>query len=703
MTALAGVTPSNEQAAAIRSIVEWYRNKRGPQEYYLAGYAGVGKSTVAGIAIQELRQKCGVKTVRTAAYTGKAASVLRSKGIRNAQTIHSLIYTAVVDEVTGDVNFILSPDSPAADADLIVLDECFSRETMVDTPDGPVYICDLNSGDKILNAWGVDEIVATMKKEAKDAVQVKFGGKTITCSANHRYFTARGLIAAADLRPGDTLIGVGEAMRLLRGGISAEKLVCAVLWNELQHALVAPISVISREDIHCGTQQKVWRREKGMACVGERKSRGADKQNSNFKSRQEPRNKKKNQRETQSEWLPPSDSWWKWTWPDRATTSFASHPWHGMEDGVCILSGSSSARLPNALQAGPSQPSNDDCHRNRWGIAPITGSKSERQEKGSKVSGIRVESVEVLELGDSRLDRLRDADGKLYLYDLQAARHSSFSVNGALVHNCSMVDSSLAADLRSYGKKIMVMGDPGQLPPVKGQGAFTDREPDFFLREIHRQAAESPIIEIATLARQGKQLPVGFDRDGVRVLKLTKETQPLIYREETQPICGLNRVRWVYTQRIRKLRGFESEMPQVGERVMCCRNDKDTGLFNGGMGTLEAVNITTVSRRNPVAVFEMDVDMDDLEGMSRELLVDPYLFRRHFNDGNISKTRLPKGFPWLKEYDWSYVITAHKSQGSQYEDVTVVDDSHVFRNFKNNHLYTAITRAEKRLTVLLRR
>ena len=77
----------------------------------------------ANLAIEELKAKCGVKNVRTAAYTGKAASVLRKKGVEDAQTIHSLIYTAVEDEETGEVHFILSDDSPAADADLIVLDE----------------------------------------------------------------------------------------------------------------------------------------------------------------------------------------------------------------------------------------------------------------------------------------------------------------------------------------------------------------------------------------------------------------------------------------------------------------------------------------------------------------------------------------------------------------------------------------------------
>ena len=39
----------------------------------------------------------------------------------------------------------------------------------------------------------------------------------------------------------------------------------------------------------------------------------------------------------------------------------------------------------------------------------------------------------------------------------------------------SMVGEEMARDLMSFGKPILVLGDPGQLPPIKGEGAFTQR------------------------------------------------------------------------------------------------------------------------------------------------------------------------------------------------------------------------------------
>ena len=47
-----------------------------------------------------------------------------------------------------------------------------------------------------------------------------------------------------------------------------------------------------------------------------------------------------------------------------------------------------------------------------------------------------------------------------------------------VIDECSMVDEELGRDLLSFGKKVLVLGDPAQLPPVKGGGFFTEQEPD---------------------------------------------------------------------------------------------------------------------------------------------------------------------------------------------------------------------------------
>ena len=263
-----------------------------------------------------------------------------------------------------------------------------------------------------------------------------------------------------------------------------------------------------------------------------------------------------------------------------------------------------------------------------------------------------------------------------------------------------MIDDRLANDLRSFGKKILVMGDPGQLPPINGQGAFTRSEPDVFLQEIHRQCLDSPIIELATLARQGLPIPRGYSKGGVEVVPLTKESQSLVYRESTQAICGLNKVRWTYTQRMRAQKGFGGEHPMPGERIMCCRNNRTVGIFNGGLGKLVSRSHGSVEGSE---VYSLVADMEDLDALTEPLLTDTYLFRNHFEAGSVKKFQ-PRGkhAPMLNEFDWGYIITAHKAQGSSWDHVTVVDDSSAFRENRDKWLYTSLTRGETGLTLLTR-
>jgi exodeoxyribonuclease-5 len=219
-------------------------------------------------------------------------------------------------------------------------------------------------------------------------------------------------------------------------------------------------------------------------------------------------------------------------------------------------------------------------------------------------------------------------------------------------------------------------------------------------RSMPRRASMvSPILELATLARQGKPMPQRYEKGEVKVLPLTKETQPLIYREDTQPICGLNRVRWTYTQRIRRLRGYGGTRPETGERVICCRNNREEGLFNGGMGTLNDIK---AEHGGMPGAYQLDVKMEDLEEVNTGLFVDPYLFNGHFTEGQSKKLEIPKGEKRLDEFDWGYILTCHKAQGSSWDHVTIIDDSGAFRDNRAKWLYTALTRAENGLTLLTR-
>lgn len=258
---------------------------------------------------------------------------------------------------------------------------------------------------------------------------------------------------------------------------------------------------------------------------------------------------------------------------------------------------------------------------------------------------------------------------------------------------CSMVGDDIGADLMSFGKKILVMGDPGQLPPLSGEGFFTRREPDVFLTEIHRQAADSPIIRLATLARQGEPLPLG-SWDGCEVLPMNLTTQKAVYREDTQVIVGVHKVRWAVTQAIRKKRGLEGPVPTPGERIIIRRNNNTLGIFNGSMGT-----VRKDSAHHADGHLRMWLDMDDLSAPLEKLPVHPFHFNQHFPATRGEKPRIPKS---VEEVDWGFALTGHNAQGSEYPHVTIVDDSGAFREDRDKWNYTTLTRASEGLTYLKR-
>src|SRR6187399_1307394 len=98
------------QDDALRAVSDWLKEKPGhggtPPVFRLFGYAGTGKTTLAKHIADDVDGK-----VLFAAFTGKAAHVMRSKGCYNASTIHSLIYKAR-DSGEGTPSFDLWDEAP---------------------------------------------------------------------------------------------------------------------------------------------------------------------------------------------------------------------------------------------------------------------------------------------------------------------------------------------------------------------------------------------------------------------------------------------------------------------------------------------------------------------------------------------------------------------------------------------------------------
>lgn len=160
-----------------------------------------------------------------------------------------------------------------------------------------------------------------------------------------------------------------------------------------------------------------------------------------------------------------------------------------------------------------------------------------------------------------------------------------------------MIGMTLAQDLLSFGRPVLAIGDPGQLPPIgETNGFFTAEVADVKLNTIHRQAEDDPILHLATLARKGKRLPVG-DLGSCRVLG--KEASFHRYELEFDQILTYSNVMRRYVnQRRRFADDRKTCLPEPGERLICLRNNAGTGVFNGEQFLVnEIVNLDQEGKR----------------------------------------------------------------------------------------------------------
>ena len=295
---------------------------------------------------------------------------------------------------------------------------------------------------------------------------------------------------------------------------------------------------------------------------------------------------------------------------------------------------------------------------------------------------------------------------------LSAMKHPRFALNPQsdaadakliVLDEVSMVGEEMARDLMSLSKPILVLGDPGQLPPIKGEGAFTRDAPDVMLTEIHRQAAESAIIRLATMARMGE--PIGFGTYDAFVAKLRKgDITPNQALRGGQLICGLNATRLQLNNAMRAAAGFGGTYLPTGvaEKIICLKNQNDLGLINGMFLTLESIVDEGSLYFSAVVTNEDGQHVGPMNGKRRGRL---RIYKGHFED-HVANDPKRHDRDWkdkrlLTEATFGWAITAHKAQGSQWENVIVWDDGMGRTDLdRRRWLYTAITRAERGLVLL---
>lgn len=277
-----------------------------------------------------------------------------------------------------------------------------------------------------------------------------------------------------------------------------------------------------------------------------------------------------------------------------------------------------------------------------------------------------------------------------------------------VVDEVSMLPKRMWELLLSHRIHVLALGDPGQLPPVMAESNGVLKSPHIFLDEVMRQAAESEIIRLTMDIREGKLLNPMLGQE-VRIVGRDELFQPGFLAWGDQIICGKNDTRNEINRVMREIKmQTDNNEPLIGDRIICLHNEWEcinlTGdaLVNGLSGTISALKYTNDNpfmEKTPIIDFAPDIDDSDT---FKELEVDYKIFTEKVPTvTNENFRKIPKYFH-PKEFDYGYCITCHKSQGSEYDKVIVLEE-YLKGESKSDHsrwLYTAATRAAKKLIIV---
>lgn len=298
---------------------------------------------------------------------------------------------------------------------------------------------------------------------------------------------------------------------------------------------------------------------------------------------------------------------------------------------------------------------------------------------------------------EKRYELAFTASGAIAYYE----EYGSPAADVLLIDEASMVSSAVTMDLERTGSRLVFVGDPAQLPPVKAQRSMLAMgKPHHLLKEVHRQKGGSPVLKLATEIRRSPDAPR---------LKVTPRRRLLSIEDYAQVLCWRNSTREQVNAQIRRELGRKaSTMPERGDRLVCLKNTK--ARDDGGKQWMngEQATVLDVGR---IVEDEIVLTVRDDEDASHEVLSPLATFQGHraeqaYLDRNGWSTHDPA-------FAFGYALTVHKSQGSEWPTVLLIDESADMISMTARRegrtaavvqarqwLYTAVTRAAEQVHVV---
>lgn len=324
---------------------------------------------------------------------------------------------------------------------------------------------------------------------------------------------------------------------------------------------------------------------------------------------------------------------------------------------------------------------------------------------GACVSTIHSFLYKVHEISEAEIERLQiwsgydDSNGEYARKELKRLEDENIKVRFidkgfgvtdetlVVVDESSMIREQEFTRLVDKCRKIVFVGDPFQLPPVKSRMCFPENKEDFdvFLDEVHRAALESPITRLATEIRKDEFRGWSVWKNEIEFFeKLPRDLLPTV----DQVICGKHTTRRGLIRIMR--RPVVTSNVVVGDKLIIKENIRKTGgdfyAVNGDIGVV-------LQRYNNFARLKL------YDGTERNIWYSDELMAEHYGEEMKYIKIKPLSKDKIFYVDFANAITCHSSQGSEWGTVLFYDDGMCLRNSleRRRLVYTSVTRAKERL------
>lgn len=287
-----------------------------------------------------------------------------------------------------------------------------------------------------------------------------------------------------------------------------------------------------------------------------------------------------------------------------------------------------------------------------------------------------------------------------------------------VLDEASMITEEQVGEIRRFGLPILLVGDHGQLSPVKGSVSPWMLKPDIELLENYRQSEESGIIRAALTARKLGTIPLGTYGTGAVVMNGSSRPDAYEALAPHRLIPGQQSmmVTWTNSRRSELNRATHAAIadgnPAViikGERLTSLgtydcevmKPDNNGGwraagwqhkVANGISGTV--LEVLAMSRKTADIVIQLDGHPGEELGRTVKVV-------RRIDLGQLGNPKaLRPDERVASAWDYGYASTVHKAQGSEADKVAVVGQGPSGPD-RARWTYTACTRAREKLLVIV--